>query len=84
MRAGEKIFVEAEQAGPDAAILTVKDISFRRRLKNKYGKHNVRLTRAKLRKIGFPQGSIKDLDDGRPVRFKMNPEGYLALLESVS
>lgn len=82
--AGEKIFIEAEQDGPGHAVLTVKDISMRRRLKKRFGKHKVRLTRAKLKKIGFPGGSLRDLEEGRPVRFKMNPEGYLVLLESVS
>ena len=84
MGAGEKIFVEAEQDGPDHAILTVKDITVRRQLKKKFGNHHARLTRAKLKKIGFPEGSLKDIDAGRPVRFRMNPGGYIALLESVS
>ena len=82
--AREKITVEAEQNGPDHAILTVKDMTTRRRLKQRFGQHKVRLTRAKLKKIGFPQGSLKDIDAGRPVRFKMNPDGFIVLLESVS
>ncbi len=79
-----KIGVEAEQAGPNAAILTVTDITMRRRLKERFGKHHVKLSYAKLKKIGFPPGSMKDIEDGRPVRFRMNPDGYLVLLESVS
>lgn len=82
--AGEKIFIEAEQDGPGHAVLTVKDIIMRRRLQKRFGEHKVRLTRAKLKKIGFPPGSLKDIDAGRPVRFKMNPDGFLVLLESVS
>ncbi len=82
--AGEKISIEAEQDGPGHAVLTVKDMGMRRRLQKRFGKHNVRLTRAKLKKIGFPMGSLKDIDAGRPVRFKMNPDGFIVLLESVS
>ncbi len=84
MARGGKIFIEAEQDGPGHAVLTVDDITMRRRLQKQFGKHNVRLTRAKLKKIGFPERSMKDIEDGRPVRFKMNPDGYLALLEAVS
>lgn len=76
--------VEAEQDGPNHAVLTVKNVSLRRGLLKKYGKHNVRLTRAKLKKMGFPPGSIEDLDKGRPVRFKMKTAGYLALLEAAA
>lgn len=74
-----KISVEAEQSG-NKVILTVKDMKLRRRINDKLGRHTATLSYAKLRKMGFPAGSIKDLEDGRPVRFRMNPEGYMALL----
>lgn len=80
----DKISVEAEQAGSNQAILTVTDISMRKRLQKRFGRHNVKLSYVKLKKIGFPPGSMKDIEDGRPVRFRMKPEGYLVLLESVS
>ena len=78
--AQDKISVEAEQSGPNEATLTVKDMALRRRINDKLGRHNVALSHAKLKRIGFPIDSIRDLEAGRPVRFRMNPEGYMSLL----
>ena len=75
-----KIRVEAEQSGPSKATLTVKDMRLRRRINDMYGEHHAVVTFAKLRRIGFPEGSMQDLEAGRPVRFRMLPEGYLELM----
>lgn len=76
----EKVWVEAESDGRGGAVLTLVDISERRRIFESRGDHNVRVPQSGLRRMGFPQGAMQDLAQGYPVRFKMFQRGFESML----
>ena len=79
MVAPEKVWVEAESA-PGGAVLSLRDVRQRRALQEEFGRHNVTLPTNELQHMGFPPRFLDDLEQGRPVQFKMKHSAYVGLL----
>lgn len=74
MAGDEKVWVEAEQHGAGAVVLTLVDVAKRRRIYQKYGNHNVNTVIEQLQH--FPMQFLERLRQGYPVRFKMYESAF--------
>ncbi len=76
-----KVWVEAEMVGGGRnAILSLVDIRKRRKAVQAFGDHNATVPVTELARMGFPPQFLRDLEDGRPVRFKMFQHAFEGMI----
>jgi hypothetical protein len=79
---GRSVAVEAERSQDGSNIsITLTDSVLRRGLAQRNrGVHNALLPMERLKRLGFPENLIADLEQGRPVRFHMNLAAFYAFV----